>query len=77
LIQLSGHGGLKRQEGLLPQARPGFTHGTSSEKGTTTEWSGGVMNEISIVGNVTDEPVYYVGKNRGAIRFSVAVNRSR
>lgn len=36
------------------------------------------MNEITIVGNLTDDPVYRTASNqRGVIRFDVAVNRRR
>ena len=37
------------------------------------------MNEVTIVGNLTADPVYRVSEHnaRGVIRFDVAVNRRR
>jgi single-strand DNA-binding protein len=37
------------------------------------------MNEITIVGNLTDDPTYHRSErsNRGVVRFDIAVNRRR
>jgi single-stranded DNA-binding protein len=37
------------------------------------------MNEITIVGNLTADPVYRIAESggRGVVRFDVAVNRRR